>query len=1243
MVKVIQLNLGGRKGCLDNLEIQLSQGNISIAILQEPCTYNGKIIGLSGGTVFYKEGSKKKSRRDRTNLNPSDIENTKPRACIWVSKEMMGTSSCLGITEFTTLDQSTVTLKFKNKEGSKTELLISSIYCPDNKPMISATMRDLITQMKLDNKNFILAGDFNAHHLNWGSKDINIRGDALMDWILANDLDIINHGGLPTRCRNWTNPLEPRTHIDLTISNSNITHKINNWFVDHNDSLSDHKAIKFSIESETNNASNFRNRRKTNFKGFHRDLSARAISSNEIANCIELDIAANELNNAIKQAFYRNCKIVKVKKKFRKPWMSKEIDRVRKHSKILWNRYLKKKSNGNMRKYKEVKDKLQKMIDEAKRDSWRDKMEEIEDIREISRLQKFFEKGRSRPITSVIKPDASYTKNMEETLEHLIRHHFPNCADIVEDDDEIYPDPTNFNQIDLTDIDETITYDKIEQVIDNFGAFKSPGEDDIFPALLQAGKDIIIPRLITLFKASIKLKYIPRKWRGTKVIFIPKPGKGNYSEPGAYRPISLMSFILKTLEKLIDMRIRTYNLITKPLDRSQHAYQPGKSTETALHEMFTILEEGIYEKKNITLATFIDFKGAFDNTDTQVMLEALERHKVEKWLIDWIKAMLENRDIKAMNDTAEKHFSPKCGCPQGACSSPLLWCLVVDDLIRTLKRNGFKVIAYADDLAILYSDKDMDKVFREMNRAMRILAVWCEKHKLVVNTDKTKVMCFTNKHEASVTLQPIFYQRKKLDYVEEFKYLGLYLDPKIKMNIHIKTVCSKALASLWSTRAMVKRNWGLQPERMLWIYNQIILPRITYGSLVWWYRTNATNTAALDKIQRFALLLVSGSMKATPTQALNTAFNILPLSIKIKNTALKSYNRLAATSMWLRSNYNKEHREIATISNSILRTHEYDLIRRENNNDRKFKVIIRERETWDDETKDLEAIRWYSDGSKRDGRTAAGIFCPDIKPHENSEGLTRNIRLNDDATIAQAELIAIDQCARYCNINRIRNKNIIIYSDSQAAIKALKKKTIQSRTVKRVNQNLNSTAAHNNVYLVWCPGHSGIKGNEIADTQANLGIGRPDIDIRTSNPVSLIKQKMDEFSHEEFVRHWEEVPDLRFSKIMMPEPDKKRAGELIKMRRRKLRVAMGVLTGFCCFNWFLKMINKSSTDRCRFCGVEEEKMEHILTDCPIIERERKRFTGYPYIDPGELFNIKTGIWIKFLTFIGLDKTFFRDN
>jgi hypothetical protein len=188
-------------------------------------------------------------------------------------------------------------------------------------------------------------------------------------------------------------------------------------------------------------------------------------------------------------------------------------------------------------------------------------------------------------------------------------------------------------------------------------------------------------------------------WRQVKLTFIPKPGKLDYTEAKAYPPISLLSFLLKTMEKLVDRHIRNGALKKYPLHRNKHAYEIGKSTETALHNVVTNIENPI-EHKDIALGAFLHTEGAFDSTSFDTINKAAERHGIEPTICRWICAMLESRNIRATLSGETLGATAARGCPQGGVLSPLLWSLVVDDLSGP-SSNGYYTEGYADDIGIL--------------------------------------------------------------------------------------------------------------------------------------------------------------------------------------------------------------------------------------------------------------------------------------------------------------------------------------------------------------------------------------------------------------------------------------------------------------------------------------------------------------------------------------------------------------
>ena len=76
-------------------------------------------------------------------------------------------------------------------------------------------------------------------------------------------------------------------------------------------------------------------------------------------------------------------------------------------------------------------------------------------------------------------------------------------------------------------------------------------------------------------------------------MFIPKAGWALLGSVKDFRPISLTSFILKLLGRLTDRYLREVTFVENPLREEQHAYQEGKSAETALAEVVTEIEKGI--------------------------------------------------------------------------------------------------------------------------------------------------------------------------------------------------------------------------------------------------------------------------------------------------------------------------------------------------------------------------------------------------------------------------------------------------------------------------------------------------------------------------------------------------------------------------------------------------------------------------------------------------------------------------
>jgi hypothetical protein len=131
-----------------------------------------------------------------------------------------------------------------------------------------------------------------------------------------------------------------------------------------------------------------------------------------------------------------------------------------------------------------------------------------------------------------------------------------------------------------------VTYRRVEWAIDSFAPYKSPGMDGIFPVLLQQAREAVIPYLVRIFRSCLATGYFPAIWQQVKVVFIPKPSRNSYSGPRDYRPISLTSFLLKAMERLVDRYLRDETLANVPLHPNQHCipgWKIGGNSSSSAH------------------------------------------------------------------------------------------------------------------------------------------------------------------------------------------------------------------------------------------------------------------------------------------------------------------------------------------------------------------------------------------------------------------------------------------------------------------------------------------------------------------------------------------------------------------------------------------------------------------------------------------------------------------------------------
>ena len=117
-----------------------------------------------------------------------------------------------------------------------------------------------------------------------------------------------------------------------------------------------------------------------------------------------------------------------------------------------------------------------------------------------------------------------------------------------------------------------------------------------------------------------------------------------------------------------------------------------------MHTCANIVEENL--KKVFTSVAFLDVSGAFDCTWPPSILAAQAEYNCPKYPMSIIESLFENREAYInVNDFIFKYIV-SIGCPQGGIISPFLWKVLAEQLINSIFPFKFKIIGYADDIAL---------------------------------------------------------------------------------------------------------------------------------------------------------------------------------------------------------------------------------------------------------------------------------------------------------------------------------------------------------------------------------------------------------------------------------------------------------------------------------------------------------------------------------------------------------------
>ncbi len=176
----------------------------------------------------------------------------------------------------------------------------------------------------------------------------------------------------------------------------------------------------------------------------------------------------------------------------------------------------------------------------------------------------------------------------------------------------------------------SISEEEISSVCKKSHPFKAAGSDGIPFFDLKCLGSLLVFFLKSLFQACIEYSYHPTAFFHCNTVPLRKPGKGDYSVPGAWQPIALLSTPGKELKSVIARHVSSLSE-EHGLLRAQHmGARPGRSIDITLNLLVQQIRATWQNKEGVATLLLLDIKGAFDRVEPARLLHNMRERKIPK-------------------------------------------------------------------------------------------------------------------------------------------------------------------------------------------------------------------------------------------------------------------------------------------------------------------------------------------------------------------------------------------------------------------------------------------------------------------------------------------------------------------------------------------------------------------------------------------------------------------------------------
>ena len=500
-----------------------------LAFLTEPYIHSSRLACLD---------------RSHTRISALDV---RPRAAIYAHRNQ----NLWPVQNLCSRDTCTAIWDTRSKAGN---VLVVSHYWDISVPDLAASLQDVVSFSKERNLPLWFSMDSNSHSTLWNCSETNSRGRALERFLFANNLSVLNRGNKPT----WQNSRGHNSIIDVTLVSNSLVKYVSDWHVSSEHVSSDHNLIRMTFRMPQPVTRKVRKIRKALLPQFTDKLDALCseLPEVEITSLASLEEEGSlliSLAQKVRDELFPESESTSKASIYH--WMTEHINNMRKTLCKARKKNSKRPSQPFHQTYKDLEKEYEETVRSARQQSFRTFASDVDSVSSMSNLCKILTKAESPGLGLLQTPSGELSKDLAESANILLDKAFPQSLPLSSEDVSFQDECRRLRNL-MTPIDPApslgfFSEDNIQKSFSQFKNSKACGPDGLKPLLLKSLPLSFLRRLRKVFEASYVSGYTPSGWQEASVIFIPKPGKDDYSLPSSFRPISLMSFVFKGMERLV--------------------------------------------------------------------------------------------------------------------------------------------------------------------------------------------------------------------------------------------------------------------------------------------------------------------------------------------------------------------------------------------------------------------------------------------------------------------------------------------------------------------------------------------------------------------------------------------------------------------------------------------------------------------------------------------------------------------